>query len=119
MVDAVGLSALKSFREGSSVLEELGGLKVGGVGAGFNCGKSDIEFRAAASVANRYSIADRPDLHADELFPIADAHNGHMELFVGASVRLYALNVVDGRVSVVSDEFSAGIEKILLGHRWW
>jgi hypothetical protein len=41
-----------------------------------------------------------------------------MELFLDAWGRLLVYTVPDGRLSVAGASFGAGVERLLLGHKW-
>ncbi len=116
-VDLRGLSELKSHEAALALLFEFGGLHVGNCGPEHDCATSDIRFFSRASAGDRYSVAERTKF-ADDLFPLGKGHREHMELFLGASGRLYAYGMPDGSLQIVAATFVQGVEKLLLGHRF-
>jgi len=95
-------------------VREFGGLKVGRCGPGEVRVTSDIAFLWRPSAAYREAVAEfeRP---GDELFPLAAAHEGHMEVFLDARGRLVVDSCPDGGLYVVGRTFAEGVERLLLG----
>jgi hypothetical protein len=50
---------------------------------------------------------------------VAEAQQGYLELFVDARGRLLVYGVPDGSLTIAGDSFAEGIERLLLGRRWW
>ncbi len=111
------VQGLRSYALTAPLLQTFGGLHVGKCGAGRDCAASDVQFTSRPSVDDRYAVADLERL-GDDLFPLGMAHGQHLELFLDVCGRLLIYDVPGGNLSVVGESFQAGIERILLGHRW-
>ena len=112
-----GLKALASFRQGAALIREFGGLHVGQTGPGQERPASDVVFYRWPSAAHRYGLAEL-ETPGDDLFPLGEAHRGHMEVFIDARGRLLVDSIPDGRLLVAGETFDDGIERLLLGRSW-
>jgi SUKH-3 immunity protein len=110
------LEALRSYPLATEVLGAFGGLHVGKCGHGRDCATSDILFTTRPSREGRWCVIDR-ESPGDDLFPLGEAHRAHLELFLDAQGRLFAYAIPDGRLWVVGESFSEGVERLLLGHK--
>jgi hypothetical protein len=108
---------LLSYPLAAPLLQTFGGLQVGECGGGRDWAASDVQFTNRPSVDDRYAVADL-EQPGDDLFPLGMAHRQHLELFLDACGRLVVYDVPGGTLSVAGRSFQAGIERILLGHRW-
>jgi hypothetical protein len=112
-----GLRALASFRRGAELIREFGGLQVGQSGPGQDRAASDVVFYRWPSAAHRDGLAEL-ESPGDDLFPLGEAHRGHMDVFVDARGRLLVDSIPDGRLLVAGDTFEDGMERLLLGRSW-
>jgi SUKH-3 immunity protein len=108
------LESLRSYDLAEPLLREFGGLHVGKCGPGRDCATSDIEFSRHLSVADRYAVSALESPGSD-LFPMGQAHLGHLELFLDERGRLFAYGVPDGSLQVVGESFFEGVERLLIG----
>lgn len=108
------LESLSSFTLADSILREFAGLRVGRSGPGRECAASDIEFHSLPSVDHRHAVPELDPAGAD-LFPLGEAHNGHLELFLDQNGRVFAYGVPDGVLRCVGDSFREAVERLLLG----
>lgn len=113
-----GLKSLASYQQGSALVSAFGGLRVGHSGPGQECATSDVAFYRWPTAAHRESVVEM-ESPGDDLFPLAEAQVGYLELFVDARGRLLVYAVPDGSLTIAGDSFGEGIERLLLGRRWW
>ena len=106
---------LRSFSMAAQILFAFGGLSVGSTGPGRDSACSDIYFHDAPSIDHRYAVAEL-ESPGDDLFPLGDAHLGHLELFLDVHGRLIVYGVPDGALSVAGKSFTEGVERLLLGY---
>jgi hypothetical protein len=112
-----GLESLASCKLGTALTREFGGLHVGRTGPGRDHAVSDIYFYRRPSAEHRYAVKTIEQA-GDDLFPLGEAHEGHMELFLDARGRLVVYGVPDGSLAVVGESFGEGVERLLLGYTW-
>jgi len=112
-----GVGFLKFAGQGAedvavAVLSSLGGLRVGATGPGVGQAKSDIEFHQ--TLRQGREVVVQPWRRLGDLKSVADAHHGHIMLFVGRGGRFYAFTDPDSRLYDLGS-FPAAMEKLLLG----
>lgn len=97
------------------VLQSFGGLRVGEVGVGEDCARSNIEFCKVEEhdpLIEAWQTALRT-----RLVGIGECHNGHGQLWLDDHSRLFHSGLVAPMVLYDGPTFASGIEKHLLGHR--
>lgn len=111
------MKELASFPLGTALIREFGGLRVGRSGPGLERVASDVVFFRQPSAAHRYAVAEM-ESPGDDLFPLGEAHDGHMEIFIDTRGRLWVDSIPDGELLIAGNTFADGIERLLLGHMW-
>ncbi len=98
---------------GQAVIARLGGLRVGSTGPGVEQAQSDIEFHEGLRLS-REVVVQPWRARLGDLVSVADAHHGHIMLFVDAAGRYYAFTDPDSKLYALG-EFHHAMEKLLLG----
>jgi hypothetical protein len=96
------------------VLAEFGGLRVGQVGRGEECARSDVGFRLLWP-DNAIRVWDQ--LLAVQLIGVADVHHGHAQLFVDNHCRSFEASSIHDAFCFHAASFGEAMERILLGRR--
>ncbi|MCA9232838.1 MAG: SUKH-3 domain-containing protein [Xanthomonadales bacterium] len=98
-----------------AVLASLGGLRVGSVGPGQECGAGDIAFRDADS---ELGVEDEwASCLSTRLICIGGEHNEHGELFIDSKGRVFGASVIHEVFYLHGLSFWPAIENVLLGRR--
>jgi len=113
-----GLDGLTPPWEGAqaaaeAVIARLGGLRVGSTAPGVEQAQSNIEFHEALR-QDREVVVQPWRMLLGDLVSVADAHHGHIMLFVDAEGRYYAFTDPDSKLYSLG-EFQQAMEKLLLG----
>jgi len=99
------------------VFTEVGGLRVGVSGPGIECAASDIEFfRQPRTERHKFFAAQFPSV--GPVVAIADAHNGHIMLFLDGKGRFLAFTDPDSKLYIAGNTFAQCVDRLLLGYRW-
>ena len=98
-----------------AVLAAFGGLRVGKVGAGIECGASDIAFRDADS---EFGTEDRWGVCLNtRLVCVGSVHNEHGEMFIDSRGRVFGASLMHDAFYLHGLDFWTAIENVLLGRR--
>jgi hypothetical protein len=102
-----------------AILREFGGLSVGTVGPGINCGASDIAFRANDPVENSDDelILSWQTLLSTPFVCIAEFHHAHGLLGVDGRGRLFTSGVIAPLVTYGGSSFADAVTDLLTGVR--
>ncbi len=97
-----------------AILAEFGGLRVGQVGLGEECGTSDVVFQP---LWPNDSIRVWEELLATQLIGVAEAHHGHEELYADHHGRLFGASIIHDAFYFHGASFGEAMERLLLGRR--
>jgi hypothetical protein len=97
-----------------AVLAEFGGLLVGNDRAGQECATAAVEFKY---LEPDRSISVWADLLRSRLIGVADVSNGHAEMYVDDSGRLFWASCIHDAFSFAGASFAEAMERLLLGKR--
>ena len=98
------------------VLQQLGGLRVGTVGAGRECARSDIEFNQPDDEVLHEGAAWE-QLLATPLIVVAEVHHHHAALLIDSLGRCFGLSYIHDAFYFEGHVFGEAVERILLGRR--
>lgn len=96
-----------------AILSDFGGLNVGSTGAGIEMAKGDISFFSGLK-PEANDVLRRWQNQTGDVEAVANAHHDHMLVFVGAH-GFYAFTDPDDQLYHLGSDFSAAMEKLLLG----
>lgn len=97
-----------------SILQNFGGLHVGIIGNGVECGKSDIEF-GWIDLAEHWPLFDWPELSTLELVGIAEVHHRHSISAIDRSGRCFG--IFEDGLCFEGQTWREAFERLLLGYR--
>jgi hypothetical protein len=97
------------------ILEAFGGLVVGSTGSGEECACSDIAFGVPPD--GDEDIDAWQELLNSSFIGLGNAHNGHEQLWLDRSGRLFSSGLASPMVLFLGESFAEGMEKLLRGRR--
>jgi hypothetical protein len=98
-----------------TVLQSFGGLRVGEVGTGEDCARSDVEFCAVEE--DDALVQAWQSALGTRFLSIGECHNGHGQLWLDGRGRLFHSGIVAPMVLYEGPTFASGMERLLRGRR--
>lgn len=96
------------------VLRQVGGLRVGTVGVGWECARSDIEFKQPDDEVLHEASA-WAELLGTTLIGVAEVHNHHAALLIDSIGRCFGLSYIHDAFYFEGHVFGEAVERLLLG----
>lgn len=100
----------------AAILREFDGLKVGKLGPGMECARSDVIFWWPPDEGYE-EISEIGDLLQTELACFARAHNGHESHYIDGEGRVFAVFPNMPGISFMGRTFGEAMERALLGRK--
>ncbi len=99
----------------AAILESLSGFRIGEIGPGLECAKSDVNFRAVDD--GREDIASLEDLLGEILVGIAEVHEAHGELYLDGRGRCFGVSLMHSATWFEGKSLDVALERLLTGLR--
>jgi hypothetical protein len=110
--DITPLPGLVLFEKAANVLSEFKGLHLGSCGPGVDFARSDINFNPNAAEHIITDLLNSEKIIGDKLYPLGEAHNGHLYVIIDQSGRIYIMN---DQMDYFAPSFPCALEKLLCG----